>query len=58
MPGFPEIADGFYPVEDFLYSFAQALTGGVTSMAGSTSINSGGPARTVLGHMGDGIQGT
>jgi hypothetical protein len=58
MTGFPEISDGFYPAEDFLHTFPQALTGGVTRMAGGAAIDGGGAARAILGHMRDGIQGT
>ena len=35
--GFPEIADGFHPAEDFLHPFAQALTDGVARMAGGAA---------------------
>jgi hypothetical protein len=34
VPRFPEIADSFYPSEDFLNPFSQALTDGVARMPG------------------------
>src|SRR5665648_1099768 len=37
--GFPEIADGFHPAEDFLHPFAQALTDGVARMTGGAAVD-------------------
>ena len=56
--GFPEIADGFHPAEDFLHPFAQALTDGVARMAGSAAVDGRIPPFAVLGHMRHGIQDT
>ena len=56
--GFPEIADGFHPAEDFLHPFAQALTDGVARVAGGAAVDGRVPALAVLGHMRRGIQDT
>jgi hypothetical protein len=55
VPGFPEIAHGFHPAEDFLYPFPQALADGVGGMPGSASVN--GRASALPGHMGHGPEG-
>src|SRR5271167_3591059 len=39
VPGFPEIAHGLDPAEDFLHPFAQALADGVARVAGSAAVN-------------------
>jgi len=56
MAGFPEIADGLHPAEDFLHPFTQALTDGVARMTGSAAVDGRVPALAVLGHMRHGIQ--
>ena len=56
--GFPEIAHGFHPAEDFLHPFPQALTDGVARMAGGPAVDGRVPALAVLGHMWHGIQDT
>jgi len=56
--GFPEIADGFHPAENFLHLFPQALTDGVAGMAGSPVVDGRVPALAVLGHIRQGIKST
>ena len=51
MTGFPGIADGFDPAEDFFHSFAQAFTDGAARMAGGAAVNGGDSALAVLGHI-------
>jgi len=38
VPGLPEIPHHFYPAEDLFHQFAQALTDGVSQMAGGTAV--------------------
>ena len=56
VPRLPEIPHGLHPAEDFLHPFSQALTDGISRMAGGATVNGGLPAVTVLGHMGHGLQ--
>jgi hypothetical protein len=58
VPGFPEIADGFDPAEDFHLPFSQALTDGIARMAGSPAVDGRRTRRTLLGQMRHGIKGT
>jgi hypothetical protein len=56
MTPFPEISDGFYPAEDFMRPFAQALTGDAARMAGGSAFESRILSLAVWGHMRQGIQ--
>jgi hypothetical protein len=55
--GFPKIAHGFHPTEDFLYPFAQALTDSVAPVTGGAAVNGRGTPCAVLGRMGHGPEG-